>query len=164
MTGATITCSRSRQRAARNRDKVSAPPSTSGRREPPVGQRQIDHFDPVRRRTSRCARRDQQASHAVGGEYLRTKARTALGIDDDARRLRTGHAPHRQLRIVGDDRADADHHGVDERPQAMQMGKPGGPVDVARVTGDGGGAPVERLSDLADHHEIVDRSAPYRSK
>src|SRR6516165_10833958 len=31
-----------------------------------------------------------------------------------------------------------------------------GPVDVMRMPGRGRGAPVERLPDLADHHEVVD--------
>ena len=44
------------------------------------------------------------------------------------RRLRAGDAAHRELRIVGQRGADADHHRIDQGAQPMQMGKPAGPL------------------------------------
>ena len=44
----------------------------------------------------------------------------------------------------------------------MQMVKPGRSVDVFRMAGFGGDAPVERLADLADDDQIVGRPGPER--
>ena len=44
--------------------------------------------------------------------------------------LPAGHAADRQLRIIGQRGADAYHHYIDQRTQAMQMGKPRHAVDV----------------------------------
>jgi len=70
----------------------------------------------------------------------------------------------RELRVVGERGADADHDHVDERPQPVQMGETGRPVDVVRVAGLGRDPAVERLTELTDHHEIVDRAGFQRSE
>ena len=74
------------------------------------------------------------------------------------------HAPHGELRIVGDGGADAYNDTVDQRPQPMQVGKAGRAVDVFRVPGFGRNAAIERLADLADHDEIVHRALAQRAK
>ena len=71
--------------------------------------------------------------------------------------LRPVDAADGELRIVGKRGADADHDGVDQRTQAMQMGKPIGAVDVMGMSAGGGDAAVERLAELADHHQVIDR-------
>ncbi len=97
-----------------------------------------------------------QAADAVLGEQARGRRQPAAPVDDDARRVRARHAPHRELRVVGERGADADHHGIDQRTQAMQMGEPVRSVDELRVTAVGRDAPVERLADLADDDQLVD--------
>ena len=52
----------------------------------------------------------------------------AARIDHHARRIGAGDVAHRQLRIVGAHRAGADHDGVDQRAQPVQMGQPFGPL------------------------------------
>jgi hypothetical protein len=66
------------------------------------------------------------------------------------------------LRIVCDGRAYADHDCVDQRPQAVQMGKARLAVDVMRVSGERGDAGVDRLAALADQNEIVDGALAQR--
>ena len=90
------------------------------------------------------------SSRALGGEppLGSMTTRAGCGPCDEA---------HRQLRIVRERAADADDDGVDQRPQAMQMRKRRGAVDVMRMAGCGRNAPVERLADLAEDHETVRR-------
>ena len=106
----------------------------------------------IRRRTPSAA-----SSLALAGSR-------PLGIDHHPRRVGPGDAPHRELRIVGDRGADPDHHGIDQRPQPVQVGEPGRAVDVVRMAGWGGDPAVQRLADLADHHQAVGRARPQRPK
>ena len=177
MIGATMTCSRSRHFAARKRDTVSAPPSIRmrrrprsasagkdcGRRDLPVGLagRPTISMSDGSGGLAPCAGH-HQAAHAVVGQKLGAGRQPAARIDDDPRRLRAGDAPHGELRIVGQRRADPDHHRIDQRPQPVQMGKPGRPIDVVRVAGFGRNPAIERLADLADDHQVVDRPVPQR--
>ena len=134
-----------------------------GRRDLPVGSRQRDDLDVGRQRRPGAGRGDHQAAHAVAASSLALGRQPAARIDHDPRRLRTGHPPDRELRIVGERRPDPDHHGIDQRAQPVQMGKPGRPVDVVRMAGRRGDPAVQRLADLADHHQTVgraDRSGP----
>ena len=135
MIGATMMCSRSRHFAARKRDTVSAPPSISTRRRPrsasadkdrrrrdlPVGLGDADDLDVGRQRRPRARAGHHQAAHAIVGEQLGAGRQPPAGIDHDPRRLRSGYPPHRELRIVGQRRADPDHHRVDQRAQPVQM-------------------------------------------
>ena len=45
----------------------------------------------------------------------------ATGIEHDAQRIRSGHLPRRQQRIVGGHGAGAHHHRVGQRAHAMQV-------------------------------------------
>ncbi len=78
--------------------------------------------------------------------------------------MRPGNAPHRELRVVGNRRADADDDGIHKRAQPMKMIKPIGAVDVMGMPGRGRCTSVERLPDLADDEEIVDRLAASGAK
>ena len=136
MIGATITCSRSRQRAARKRDTVSAPPSI--RIAAHAARAQVRQQSPTARSGRRCAGRamistpaggvaarpldrDQQAANAVIGEQPRIASKTSVRIDDDARRAA---APT----LAGPSTADRRRSPcrrrrrcVHQRPQPMQM-------------------------------------------
>ena len=144
ITGATITCSRSRHPAARNRDTVDraafdqdsakAVAGQSGkdrrRRDLPVTCRQGNCFNARWRRAPCSLRNDQQAARTIGSKYLGFAAQPAFGIDDHARRMRSRHTPHGELRIVGDGGADAYNDTVYQSPQPMQVGKARRAVDV----------------------------------
>ena len=88
--------------------------------------------------------------------------RRPRGIEHDARRARPCAAPDGEQRIVGDRRADADQHRIDQRAQPVQVRQAGRTVDVFGMSGDRRDPPVDRLTDLADHHEVVDRAPAQR--
>ena len=142
MIGATITCSRSRHPAAIKRDTVSAPPSIRMRRKPrsasaarmaagiapPGFERQHVSVD-AGGIGGACLRRDHQAAHAVLGAACARRRKPPPG-SITMRAGWAGDAPHRELRIVRDGRADPDHHGIDQRAQPVQIASPAGTVDV----------------------------------
>ena len=68
------------------------------------------------------------------------------------------------MRIVRDCSADANHDGIDQGPQTMEVGKAGLAIDVMRVAGGGGDAGIDRLAALPDHHEVVDYPLPQRAE
>jgi len=72
--------------------------------------------------------------------------------------VQTGDPPYRQLRIVGDCRADANNDSIDQRAQPMQMVETGRSIDVFRMPGRSRDTTVERLPNLADDDHFVDRS------
>ena len=109
-----------------------------------------------------CLRRDQKTADAVIGENLGAGWKPSIRIENDARRLRTGDPPHRQLRVIGESGADANDDGVDQGAQPMQMRESRRSVDVFRVSGFGGDAPVQRLPDLANDDQIIDCPDPER--
>ncbi len=176
MIGATRMCRRSRQRAARKRETVSAPPSIENPAEAAPGQggddgrgsqraivrRERHDLDAGRKPRRHAGGRDHEAADAVCRKHARGRRQAAARIDDHSRRARALDAPHRQLRIVRDRRAHSDHDRVDQRPQAVQVGKPGLAIDIMRVAGRRGDAGVERLAALRDQDEVVDRSLPQR--
>ena len=72
--------------------------------------------------------------------------------------------PDRQLRVIGQRRSNADHDNIDQRTQPVQMFDAGRTVDVLRMTSSRRDPAIERLADLPDNHEIVDRPAPQRAE
>ncbi len=117
------------------------------RRYPPRRRRQTDVLDVCGRRWPMVAK-----DNALGTVFGQTSCgcrQTALEINHHARRLRgvgpQGCTPHRQLRIVGHDRADSDHHRVDQSPQAVQVNKGGVAVDVMGVPGSRGDSAIKGL-------------------
>ena len=117
-----------------------------------------------RQRRLRARAGHDQAAHAIVGQQFGAGRQPPAGIDDDPRRLRAGDAPHRELGIVGQRRADADHHRIDQRPQPVQMGESGRPVDVVGMAGFGRDPAVQRLADLGDHHQVVDPAMPQAAR
>ena len=92
--------------------------------------RQNDCFNAGWRCAPRALRNDQQAAYAIRRKDPGFAAQPAFWVDDNARRMRSGHAPHGELRIIGDGGANAYNYTVDERPQPMQMGETGRTIDV----------------------------------
>ena len=172
MIGATVTCNRSRHRAARNRDTVSAPPSirisahsdtrkrSSNRRRcyVPVMRRQSDNLDPARRRAARPLSRDQQSTNAIIGEQSGIGSQAPTRINDGANRLRTSDPSDRQLRIVSDGRPNSDNDNVDQRPQPVKMLNASRAIDIFRMPGSRRDPTVERLPELAYNNQIVYRT------
>ena len=143
ITGATITCSRSRHPAARNRDTVTAPPSIRIRRRPwPARAARIAagaicpslagkvivstpgggvHRVP-------CA---TISKRRVPSEANTLASWPSLPLGSMTTRAGCGpDTPHGELRIVGDGGADAYNDTVYQSPQPMQVGKARRAVDV----------------------------------
>ena len=85
-----------------------------------------------------------------------------MRVDHRASRVRPRDPAHCELRVIGQCGADPDHHHIDQRPQPVQMGEPGRPVDVFRMAGDSGDAAVDRLAELPDDDQIIDQAAAQR--
>ena len=156
-----------------------APPSIRMRRKPqparaariaagrdvPLLGRQGERLDPPGGGTGLRGRdRDDEAPDAVVGEQPGVGRQPPARIDHDPRRMRAGDAPDGEPGIVGEHGPDADHDGVDQGAQPMQVRETLGPVDVMGMAAFGGDPAVERLADLADHHQVVDRSGPQRAE
>ena len=125
-----------------------------GRFDPAACLRQRDDFDAGRHRRGGC--RHDQPAHAVRSEQLGVGRQPAARVDHHPRWVGAGDVPNRELRIVRGRSADPDHHGIDQRPQPVQMGESGRAVDVVRMAGWRGDPAVQRLADLADHDQAVD--------
>ena len=91
------------------------------------------------------------SSPQVGGSRPRGSitTRTACGPDDVA---------GGQSRSVGQCRADADQHGVAERPDPVQMVEALLAVDVARMTGTRGDEAVQALAEDRDDLAVLARA------
>ena len=77
-------------------------------------------------------------------------AEAALGVDDDAHRMRAAAAPHGEQGVVVADGAGAHDDRVGERAHAMGMDEVGLAGDPARGAGGGGDAAVEALAEMGD--------------
>ena len=91
------------------------------------------------------------ASDARGNEVAATPPST--GRDDPQRLARDRLVvlvPHGQVRIVGEDGADADEHGVDTSPQRVHVGS-------GRRGGDPAAGPVQRGDAPVDGHSRLPR-------
>ena len=93
------------------------------RRDMPVGAGEADDLDVGRQRRPGAGAGDHQAAHAIGGEEPCAGGKPAPRIDHDPRRLRPGHPPDRELRIVGERRPNPDDHRIDQGAQPVQMGQ-----------------------------------------
>ncbi len=74
------------------------------------------------------------------------------GVQDHPHRLRAVHMPHGEARIVCDSGASADHDGIHQGAQAMQMGPAFAPVDVVRMAACRGDTAIHALPELPDDH------------
>lgn len=71
-------------------------------------------------------------------------------VQHDPHGVRSGDRTDGEARIVVRDRPPADHHGVDEGAQAMQVAAILFAGDIAGVSGAGGDEAVETLAELGD--------------
>src|ERR1041384_4733169 len=103
---------------------------------------------------------DDDPPDAVRSENPCVRREPPPRIQNDTSGTRSGDAPDSELRIVRDGRPDADKHRIHQSAQPVQMRQPGGAVDVFGMAGHRRDATVDRLADLSDHDEIVDRPLP----
>ena len=173
ITGATTTCSRSRQPAARKCDTVRAPPSTSTRRRPradkaskiaPGSRRGLD---PGRAIVSMSFEiRNRVPSRVITMRRVPSAAKTRALVPrvprGRSRRVPDSgpDATYGEFRVIGAHRAGANDDCIDDGSQAMQMIKSRWPVYVVRMAGKRGDASIDRLSDLADDNSSRARSCP----
>ena len=85
-------------------------------------------------------------------EDLRLERDAQFAVEHDPHRRGARDHPHGQFRIVADDGADADHHGVARGAQGVRHDPFGLAADPLGVAGGRGDAAVERLGVL-EHHE-----------
>src|SRR5262249_39349095 len=98
----------------------------------------------------------QDATGTVLVKDFRLASEAAVRVDDHAGRVLAGNPPHGQLWIVGYRSTDADNNRVDQCPQSVEAGQSGRPVDVFGMPRFRRKTAIERLTDLADHHQLVD--------
>ncbi|SDK77093.1 Uncharacterized membrane protein YbhN, UPF0104 family [Modicisalibacter muralis] len=121
-----------------------------------LAQRQHDTFDmPAHRADSRRARADQvQRRRLAGLKDVPLGRQSATRVEHHAQRIMTIDQPHAEAWIVGIDGARADQHGIDQRPQPMQMPSALDAVHVMRRPGHGRDAPIEALPKLGDRQRL----------
>ena len=178
MIGAITMCSRSRQPAARKRETVSAPPSIRMRRKPRAASAARIAAGAIRPPSAASGTISTSAGSCVGAPSPVITSRRipsaasaraldgnrAAGIDHDPRGAWTLDPPDGQLRIVRHGRPDPDDHGIDQCPQAVQVGEAGLPIDVMRMAGGRSRCGRRSTGRLSDHDQIVDPTGPQRSE
>ena len=78
--------------------------------------------------------------------------------------MRPCNPPHRQLRIISHGRTDADHDGVNQRPQPMKVLQSGRTVDIFRMPGFRCDPTIKGLAELTDDNEIIHLAVPKRTE
>ena len=130
----------------------------------PIGGGQPHKLDSRDRWGGLSFRGYQDAADAIVIENPRLVAEPAIRVDDDAGRLPPGDPAYGQLRVVGYRSTDADNDRVHQSPQPVKVGQAGRPVDVFRMPGFRRNTAIERLTDLADHHQLIDEAPPKRTE
>jgi hypothetical protein len=120
----------------------------------PVFHRQCQYFGA--RKAAIATSRGNYDSARPLGQQARGRWKATVRIDDDPGWVGSLDAADGQLRIVSASRLDADDHGVDKRPQSVQMCKTCGAIDVMRAPRGSRQAAVKRLADLTDNDEVID--------
>ena len=121
-----------------------------GDRQPLARARQAQHrrvADAIL--AGRIRRAEQQRLRALA-EHAVARVEAAVGVEHDAHRRRAFDLARGELRVVGAHRAGADHHGIEQRAQAMRMDDVLVTADPVRGTAGGGDAAVQRLRDPAE--------------
>jgi hypothetical protein len=130
----------------------------------PIGRRQPKQLN-ARDRSDRFSFCDyQDATDTIRTEYPRLVAEPAVRIDDDAGRLPPGDPAYGQLRIVGYRSTDADNDRIDQSSQPVEVRQSGRPVDVFRMPRFRRNTAIERLTDLADDHQLIDDAPAKRAE
>ncbi|MDT8893250.1 lysylphosphatidylglycerol synthase transmembrane domain-containing protein [Halomonas sp. I1] len=97
-----------------------------------------------------AGRHQVKGSGLAIGEQTMMLGEPPLGVDHHAQRMGARDMPHGQRRVVRGDGTGADHHGVGQGPQPMQMRARCDAVDVVGMPGPGRDASIQALSQLAD--------------
>jgi hypothetical protein len=82
-------------------------------------------------------------------------SQTSPRINDSANRLRTGHLPDRQLRIVSYGRSNTDDDDVNQRTQPMKVLDAGRTVDILRMARSRRDPAIQRLAELTYDDQII---------
>jgi hypothetical protein len=77
--------------------------------------------------------------------------------------VHSGDPPDGQFGVVGDRCADPDDDGIDQRPQAVQMGKPSWTIYKLGVARFSGNATIKGLTNLAHYDKVIHGAFPERS-
>nr|WP_275287376.1 lysylphosphatidylglycerol synthase transmembrane domain-containing protein [Halomonas elongata] len=97
-----------------------------------------------------AGRHQMKGSGLAIGEQTMMLGESPLGVDHHAQRMGARDMPHGQRRVVRGDGSGADHHGVGQGPQAMQMRARCDAVDVVGMPGPSRDASIQALPQLAD--------------
>ena len=100
------------------------------RRDLPAGEGKATCSTPAGSRVCVSASGHDNAPDAVIGKQPGSRRQAAAGVDHHPRRAWPGNMANGQLGIVRHRRADPDHHGINQRAQSMQVGKPGCAIDI----------------------------------
>jgi hypothetical protein len=73
---------------------------------------------------------NENSLDAVIGKEPGSRWQAAAGVDHHSRRAWPGNMANGQLGIVRHRRPDPDHHGINQRAQSMQVGKPGCAINI----------------------------------
>jgi hypothetical protein len=101
---------------------------------------------------------------AIAAEQARVGRQPAARVEDNSDWIGALHVANGQLWVIGARGFDADEHGIDQRPQAVEVQNTRRPVDVMRPAGRRCHTTVERLPDLANNNEVIDLSAAERAE
>lgn len=116
-------------------------------------QRHGDALDVGAHRSAKVRRalaHQMQRRRLAGLEDMPLGADPATRVEYYPQRIAPAHMTYAELWIIRRDGAGADQHGIDQRPQAMQMGPALEPVHVMRSAGHGGDTPIQALTELSD--------------
>jgi hypothetical protein len=134
------------------------------RRKLPIGGGQPNKFNTRDRSSGLSFRGYKNATDTIFTKDSRFAAEAAVRVDDDAGRLPPGDAAYGQLRIIGYRSTDADNDPIDQSPQPVEVRQSGRPVDVFRVPRFRRNTAIERLTELADDHQLIDCAPAKRAE
>jgi hypothetical protein len=101
---------------------------------------------------------------AIAAEQARMRRQPTARVKDNSDRIGALDVTNGQLRVIRARGFDANEHGVDQGPQAVEMHTARRPVDVMRPAGRRCHTTVERLPDLPDNNEVIDFSSTERAE
>ena len=91
----------------------------------------------------------------IPGEHTPRRADPGARVEHHAQRVVALDMAHRQLRVIGLHRAGTHHHGIHQRPGAVQMDQTGLTGDIVRGPGHRSDAPIQTLAELSDELRTV---------
>jgi len=113
-------------------------------------QRQALHMGPRRAFRGRPLAVQVQGRRLGVAQQSPVRRHPAPGVEDHPDRVGPGHMAHRELGVILAGGAGADHHGIHQGAQPVQVHQALRPVDEVGVPALGGDAPVQALAELGD--------------